>query len=122
MSVKYHKSGLWVEKINETSYRIGLSEKGQDDVGEVMFAEVPEIQEDVKEGAVLLNVEGAKAVTELTIPFDARIIAVHEEVADEPELLNKVEKEANWLVEVTDVDPTAFEALDDEVGPLEDSE
>ena len=122
MSVKYHKSGLWVEKINETSYRIGLSEKGQDDVGEVMFAEVPEIQEDVKEGAVLLNVEGAKSVTELTIPFDARIIAVHEEVADEPELLNKVEKEANWLVEVTDVDPTAFEALDDEVGPLEDSE
>ena len=44
MSVKYHKSGLWVEKINERSYRIGLSEKGQDDVGEVMFAEVPEIQ------------------------------------------------------------------------------
>lgn len=122
MSVKYHKSGLWVEKINETSYRIGLSEKGQDDVGEVMFAEVPEIQEDVKEGAVLLNVEGAKAVTELTIPFNATIIAVHEEVADEPELLNKVEKEANWLVEVTDVDPTAFEALDDEVGLLEDSE
>ncbi|GAA0366712.1 glycine cleavage system protein GcvH [Alkalibacterium iburiense] len=119
MSVKYHNSGLWIEKINETSYRIGLSEKGQDDVGEVIFVELPEIKEEVETGSVLLNVEGEKAVTEITIPFRATITAVHEEVEDNPELLNKTDKESNWIVEVTDVDPSDWEALDDEVGPLE---
>lgn len=121
MSVKYHESGLWIEKINETSYRIGLSEKGQDDIGEVIFVEVPEIKEEVQTGFVLLNVEGEKAVTEMTIPFNATITAVHEELEDSPELLNKTDKASNWIVEVTDVDPSDWAALDNEVGPLEES-
>lgn len=119
MSVKYHDSGLWIEKLNETSYRIGLSEKGQDDVGEVIFVELPEMKEEVKKGSLLLNVEGEKAVTEMTMPFNATITAVHEAVEDEPELLNQTDKESNWIVEVTDVDPSAWNALDEEVGPLE---
>ena len=34
MTLKYHENGIWIEKINENDFRIGLSEKGQDDVGE----------------------------------------------------------------------------------------
>lgn len=115
MTVKYHQNGLWIEKLTETDYRIGLSEKGQDDVGEVMFAEISENNGMLKEGDPLLNVEGAKAVTELTIPFAATVKETHEELEDEPEMLNHKSRDENWIMTVTDVSKTAWDSLDTEL-------
>ncbi|WP_208560601.1 glycine cleavage system protein H [Marinilactibacillus kalidii] len=114
MSVKYHESGLWIEKM-EDQYRIGLSEKGQDDIGEVMFVELPEEGAMLKAGDVLLGVEGAKAVTELTVPMTGTVTAVHEEVEDEPEILNAADKSENWIVELSSEDHEAFNSFSDKV-------
>lgn len=110
MSVKYHSTGLWVEHLEDT-YRIGLSEKGQDDIGEVMFVEIPEFKEEISVGDVLFGVEGAKAVTEILSPLSGRVKQVHKEVEDEPELLNSEDKEDNWILELTNVDISAFNVL-----------
>lgn len=115
MTVKYHQNGIWIEKISEADYRIGLSEKGQDDVGEVMFAEVSENSGKLDAGDAIINVEGAKAVTELTIPFSATVKERHVELENEPDLLNKEDKDKNWILEVTDVDPSVWETLDTEL-------
>ena len=115
MTVKYHKNGIWIEKMNETEFRIGLSEKGQDDVGEVMFAEVSENNGKLDKGDALLNVEGAKAVTEITIPFAATLKESHTELEDEPNLLNKSDRDQNWIITVEDVDASDWEALDNEL-------
>lgn len=114
MTIKYHPNGLWVEKVDETDYRVGLSEKGQDDVGEVMFAELSTKEGAMKKGDPILNVEGAKAVTEFTIPFDVTVKSVHQELEDEPELLNDSEKEENWILVVTDLAETDFNQLNTE--------
>lgn len=103
MTVYYHESGIWIKRIGE-AYRIGLSEKGQDDIGEVMFVELPEYGTKLEVGDVLLGVEGAKAVTELTIPVAGEVQAVHEAVEEEPELLNSSDKEDNWIIELSGVD------------------
>lgn len=115
MTVKYHKNGIWIEKMNETEFRIGLSEKGQDDVGEVMFAEVSENNGKLDKGDALLNVEGAKAVTEITIPFAATLKESHTELEDEPDLLNKSDRDKNWIIIVEDVDASDWDALDNEL-------
>ncbi|SFC34238.1 glycine cleavage system H protein [Alkalibacterium subtropicum] len=115
MTVKYHQNGIWIEKMNDTDYRIGLSEKGQDDVGEVMFAEVSENKGQLDKGDAIINVEGAKAVTELTLPFAAKVIEKHTDLEDEPDLLNKEDRDKNWILTVTDVDPAVWGTLDTEL-------
>ncbi|MEC6748996.1 glycine cleavage system protein H [Marinilactibacillus sp. XAAS-LB27] len=114
MTVKYHESGVWIEKTAD-NYRIGLSEKGQDDIGEVMFVELPEEGVELKAGDVLLGVEGAKAVTELTIPINGTVKAVHKEVEDEPELLNSADKTENWIVELASSDHDRVSTFSDKV-------
>jgi glycine cleavage system H protein len=115
MTVKYHQNGIWIEKTNDTDYRIGISEKGQDDVGEVMFAEVSENNGNLNKGDAIINVEGAKAVTELTLPFAAKVIEKHTELEDEPDLLNKEDRDKNWILAVTDIAPGVWETLDTEL-------
>ncbi len=108
--MRYSENGLWVLKEGE-NYRIGLSEKGQDDLGEVMFVELPNTLAEVKESDVLLGVEGAKAVTELLSPLTGVVVQFHTELTDDPEKLNSTDKKDNWILEVKDVEPDAFKKL-----------
>lgn len=113
MTRKYHQSGLWIEKQAGDVFRVGLSEKGQDDLGEVMFVEISAEKGPMAGGDAILNVEGAKAVTELTLPFDMHVSGVHKEVEDEPELLNAADNESNWLLEGTGLSADVFNGLQD---------
>lgn len=108
--MRYSENGLWVLKEGE-NYRIGLSEKGQDDLGEVMFVELPNTLAEVREEDVLLGVEGAKAVTELLSPLTGVVVQFHTELTDNPEKLNSTDKKDNWILEVKDVEPDAFKKL-----------
>ena len=112
--MKYSENGLWILKTGQ-QYRIGLSEKGQDDLGEVMFIEVPSQVTRIEKNETVIGLEGAKAVTELTSPFAGKVVSYHEALADEPEKLNSTDKESNWIVELTDVDEAAFNALSDKI-------
>src|SRR5699024_12045690 len=100
MTIKYTKSGLWIEKL-EDSYRLGLSEKGQDDVGEVMYAELPDFGNRIEKGDNFLGVEGAKAVTEIVSPLTGTVENVHKELEDDTELLNSSDRSKNWIVELS---------------------
>lgn len=113
MTVKYTKSGLWIEE-GENSYRIGLSEKGQDDVGEVMFVELPNFKENLELDDVLISVEGAKAVTEITAPISGQVENIHKELEDETVLLNSADHSDNWIVELTAVSGFNSEDLADD--------
>ncbi|MDN5372222.1 MAG: glycine cleavage system protein [Carnobacterium sp.] len=112
--MRYSENGLWILKEGD-NYRMGLSEKGQDDLGEVMFVELPNTLAEVKENDVLLGVEGAKAVTELLSPLTGIVVQFHTELTDNPEKLNSTDKKDNWILEVKDVEPGAFEKLSAEV-------
>lgn len=102
MTIKYTNTGLWLEEQGD-AVRIGLSEKGQDDVGEVMYVEIPRYHDQLKDGDNLISVEGAKAVTELVSPVSGTVQKVHKELEDQTELLNSTDREDNWIVELTDV-------------------
>ncbi|MDN6161558.1 MAG: glycine cleavage system protein H [Atopostipes sp.] len=103
MSVKYTESGLWIEEI-EDGYRIGLSEKGQDDVGEVTFVELPDYDKHLEKGDNLLSVEGAKAVTELQSPMSGKIQKIHKELEEDTDRMNSTDRTDNWILELRDVE------------------
>lgn len=106
MGLKYVESGLWIQEL-EDGYRIGLSEKGQEDIGEVMFVELPEFGERMEKGDSLISVEGSKAVTELVVPMTGTVGKVHKELADDPDIMNGEKPDEIWILElseVTDVD------------------
>ena len=109
--IKYTESGLWVEK-HENHYTIGLSAKGQDDLGDVSFIELSDNTK-ISSTEVLFNVEAAKAVTSFVAPFDATVVKWHKEIEDQPVLLNSTNKQENWIVEVTGVDGAIFNTLFD---------
>lgn len=113
MTIKYTKSGLWIEKL-EDSYRLGLSEKGQDDVGEVMYAELPDFGNRIEKGDNFLGVEGAKAVTEIVSPLTGTIENVHKELEDDTELLNSSDRSKNWIVELSNVEGFDSDELSDD--------
>lgn len=102
MTYKYIESGLWIREI-ENGYRIGLSEKGQSDIGEVMFVELPEFGERMEKGDSLISVEGSKAVTELVVPMTGTVGKVHKELEDNPDLMNDSGSDEIWILELSDV-------------------
>lgn len=113
MTTRYTQTGLWIEE-KDGVVRIGLSEKGQDDVGEVMFVELPKFGEQLRIGGNLLSVEGAKAVSEIAAPITGTIQKVHDELEDKPEKLNSTDREDNWIIELTNVSGfTSAEFSDD---------
>lgn len=117
-TMKYSKDGLYIEKTGE-EYRIGLSEKGQDDVGDVIFADI-KASGNIKKGDFLIGLEGGKAVSDLYSPLTGRIVEVNEQLSNFPERLNSEAKSRNWIIILTDVDEAEYAALEDESGFVED--
>lgn len=113
MTIKYTKTGLWIEKL-DVNYRLGLSEKGQDDVGEVMFVELPDFGSRIAKGDNLLSVEGAKAVTEIVSPVSGLVENVHKALEEDVDLLNSTNPSENWIIELTNVEGFDSDELSDE--------
>lgn len=109
MTYHYTESGLWIKEI-EQGYRIGLSEKGQSDIGEIMYVELPEFGERMEKGDSLISVEGSKAVTELVVPMTGTVGKVHTELEDQPDLMNASGADDIWILELSDV--TDFDATE----------
>lgn len=112
--IKYSDEGFWIEK-QEDTYVIGLSDKGQDDLGAISFVDLPTVGA-LEKDDVLIGVEAAKAVTELTIPVSGTIVAVNEDLEDDPSILNSDKREETWIVKMTEVSSEEFESLANESG------
>ncbi|MGH2064723.1 glycine cleavage system protein H [Aerococcus urinaeequi] len=96
----FTETGLWLKEVESGKVRIGLSPKGQDELGEVSFFDPFNI-ETVKKGDSFCSIEAAKAVTEMDAPVSGKIITFNEELLSAPENLNEEEDALNWILEVS---------------------
>lgn len=101
---------LFIEKEGQ-DYVIRMTPELQEDIGTVGFVEFSEEDQVEKEG-LLANLEASKTVLELPSPLAGKIAERHEAVVSQPELLNSVKPEENWIVKLTQVDEAAYEALE----------
>lgn len=105
---------LWIQasKIEEGDmvYTIGLSNKLQDEVGDISFASIADLGA-IEADETLLNVEASKAAIEIPAPFSGTIIERHETAEETTSLLDSPDQASNWLVRMTASEANAFASL-----------
>lgn len=112
-NLKYSKEHEWVVSHGE-ALRIGISDYAQDQLGDVVFVELPEVGAHFDTEEVFGTVESVKAVSELFMPVAGEVLAINDQLEDSPELVNSDPYGAAWMVEIKPEDPGQIEALMDQ--------
>ncbi|MDJ0624211.1 MAG: glycine cleavage system protein GcvH [Desulfocapsaceae bacterium] len=90
--------------------KIGISDYAQDQLGDIVFIEMPEEGDEFEKGDEFGTLESVKAVSELFLPIGGRVVAVNQDLDDQPELLNDDPYE-NWIVIIEPTDLGEMEDL-----------
>ncbi|MEV4598284.1 glycine cleavage system protein GcvH [Amycolatopsis sp. NPDC049253] len=109
--LRYTEEHEWVATREGALVRVGITEYAQDQLGDVVFVDLPEVGKHVDAGDVFGEVESTKSVSELFAPVDGEIVAVNSAVSDSPELINSDPYGEGWLVEIRLDDPAGLDAL-----------
>ena len=110
--VRYAESHEWVKAAGDTA-RIGITDYAQDQLGDIVFVELPDVGESFEKGAEFGTVESVKAVSELYLPISGEIVATNEALEDAPELINNTPFSDGWMIEVKLDDSSELDALMD---------
>lgn len=95
----YTREHEWV-RVEEDTCVIGITEFAQQELGEVVFVELPEVGQVFNANDELGTIESVKAVAEVYTPVAGEIVEVNDAVVDDPELLNEDPQAEGWLVKV----------------------
>jgi len=96
----YTKDHEWLVIVDGVA-TIGVIEFAQEQLGDVVFVELPDIGALLTEGDEVAVIESVKAAGEINAPINGTVVAVNEILADEPELLNSSPEEGGWMFKVT---------------------
>ncbi len=96
----YTKDHEWVQEINETIVRIGITDFAQDQLGDVVYVELPEKGMEVSKGEPFTVVESVKAASDVFSPVSGIVTAVNDQLEDIPELMNESPYDDGWIIEV----------------------
>jgi glycine cleavage system H protein len=107
--VRYTKDHEWAKVAGDT-IKIGISDYAQDQLGDIVFVEMPSVGDSFEEGDEFGTLESVKAVSELYAPIAGEVVAVNEDLEDSPELLNQ-DPYAGWIVEIKPNDIKEIEQL-----------
>jgi len=106
----YLESHEWTTTDDET-VRIGITDFAQDELGDVVFVELPAVGDEIEAGSAFGVVESIKAVSDLYAPVSGEVTAVNEELFDQPELVNDDPFGDGWMLEVDPSDGAEFVEL-----------
>jgi glycine cleavage system H protein len=108
--LRYTEAHEWVRDLGDGVVRIGITDHAQNQLGDVVFVQLPDVGAAVTAGAAIGEVESTKSVSDIYSPLTGEVTAVNEALADNPELVNSGPYEAGWMVElrVTDGDQGAL--------------
>lgn len=96
----YTEEHEWLRPVAGRRFRLGITDYAQDQLGDIVFIELPEVGVTLDAGALLAEVESTKSVGEVYAPAAGKVTAVNQTVADQPELLNSDPYGDGWLVEM----------------------
>ncbi|QCC50257.1 glycine cleavage system protein GcvH [Halapricum salinum] len=108
--LRYLDSHEWV-RTTDGSATIGISDFAQDELGDVVFVELPAEGDEISADDDFAVVESIKAVSDIYAPVSGTVTAVNETLLDEPELINEDPYGEGWLVEIDLTDESELEDL-----------
>ena len=99
MALLFSKSHEWVNMIDDTTATVGLTDYAQNELGGLVFVNLPEEGDDVTAGEPFSDVESVKAVSDVYSPVTGTVAEINEELLDAPEKINEEPYEA-WFVKM----------------------
>jgi glycine cleavage system H protein len=100
--LQYAKSHEWVQFESVTTAKVGVSDYAQNELGDLVFINLPEVGDEVVAGESFADVESVKAVSNVYSPVTGIVKAVNEDLLDQPELVNSHPMDA-WFIEVESI-------------------
>ena len=120
----YTSDHEWLRRNDDGTVTIGITEHAANALGDLVYVELPEVGQDVESSGEMAVVESVKAASDVYAPIAGNIVAVNEELADDPEKINNDPYEDGWIVRMTpsgDIDegellsPIDYQTLLDEL-------
>lgn len=110
---RYTKEHEWVVLDGDIA-TIGITDHAQEQLGDVVFVELPELNREVTAGEACAVVESVKAASDVYAPLTGKVVETNQEVIDDPALVNSDAEGEGWFFRLEIDDTDAFEALMDE--------
>ena len=111
--VRYSKDHEWV-KIDGDTATVGITHYAQEQLGDVVFVELPEVGKKVEQGKELATVESVKAASEVYAPISGEVIEVNSALSDAPATVNEEAQGKGWFAKLKVADKNQLAALMDE--------
>ena len=116
--VRYTDDHEWAKQEGD-AIKVGITDYAQDQLGDIVFVELPEAGDTFDKGEEFGTLESVKAVSEMFMPIAGEIVAVNEALADTPELVNSEPYAGGWMIDIKPEDSGAIDALLDKAAYLE---
>lgn len=108
--IRYTNDHEWAKLENER-VRVGISDYAQDQLGDIVFVELPQVGDVIEKGKEFGTVESVKAVAELYMPIAGEVLTTNKVLEDSPELVNKIPYKDGWMIEINPSEPTELDEL-----------
>ncbi|MFC3041372.1 glycine cleavage system protein GcvH [Virgibacillus xinjiangensis] len=109
----YSKEHEWIKKEGD-NVRVGITDFAQDELGDIVFVELPEPGDELAVDEPFGSVESVKTVSELYAPVSGKVVEINEDLEDSPEFVNESPYEKAWMVVI---EPSNTSELDDLLSP-----
>ncbi|WP_127523331.1 glycine cleavage system protein GcvH [Mesorhizobium sp. Z1-4] len=114
-TVYYTDDHEWISVDNGVA-TVGITDYAQEQLGDLVFVELPEVGKSLSKGDAAVVVESVKAASDVYAPVDGDVTAVNEKLNDDPALVNSAAAGDGWLWKMKLADETQLEGLMDEAG------
>jgi len=121
----YTREHEWLRREDDGSVTVGITDHAQAALGDLVYVELPEIGQEVETGGDMAVVESVKAASDVYAPIDGSVIAVNEDLADDPEKINTDPYGEGWIVRMQpaeDIDESELMSPDDYQALLDEEE
>lgn len=110
--VSYTHDHEWAKQDGD-AIKVGVSDYAQDQLGDIVFVELPEVGDTFGKGDEFGTLESVKAVSELYIPISGEVVAINEDLTDTPELVNTDPYGTGWMIAIKPSNTAELDALID---------
>jgi len=110
--MRFTKDHEWVELVGDTA-TIGITAYAAEQLGDVVFVELPEAGKALKAGEPMAVVESVKAASDVFAPISGEVTAANGQLGDNPQTVNDQPEKAGWFVKITCADPAEVDRLMD---------
>ncbi len=107
---KFTKEHEWIVK-SDQNIIIGITEFAQDQLGDIVSIELPQVSNSFKQNDVMVIIDSVKASSDIYCPVDGEIIEINEKLLEHPELINQSPYEEGWIVKIKPSNPEQIDSL-----------